>query len=126
MYIIVVHAVTISIIFPTAGRTYQIVEHPSRLVVSLDGGLHIKYASKHITQITIKALDIVIIITDRHHILVRVRINKTGAELDELDIHCIVHTRCITTEVRTRTLDGTLLVVVVKTNIISIGRTATT
>ena len=53
------------------------------------------------------------------------RINDTGAELDELSIHSIVHACGITSEVRTGTLDGSFLVVVVKTHIIGIVCTTT-
>ena len=49
MYGVVVHAIAVSVVFVTAGRTNHIVENPCALVVRFDGGLHIQHATKHIT-----------------------------------------------------------------------------
>ena len=54
------------------------------------------------------------------------RIDKTGAELHELDVHGVVHAGRVTLEIRTGTLKGSLLLIVVKTDIIGIVDTATT
>ena len=53
------------------------------------------------------------------------RINQTGAELDELRVHCVVHTSSETLVVWTSTLKSTFLVEVVETYIISIVGTTT-
>ena len=100
MYRVIIHAITVSVVFPAACRTYHVIEYPCGLVVSLDSRLHTKYTTEHVTKITIQTLDIAVVITDREHILIRVRIYETGAELDELSIHRVVHTSCVTAEVR--------------------------
>ena len=54
------------------------------------------------------------------------RVNQTGAELNELGVHSIVYTSCVTLKVRTCTLEGSFLIIVIKTNIIGIILTTTT
>ena len=125
MYGIVINSITIGIILPTAGRTYDIIQYPCRAIVSLDSRLHVQNTSQHIAQVSIKTLDILVGIRDCLRVLVRVRIYEACAELDELSVHSVVYTCCITTEVRTCTLDGTFLVVEVKSYIISIVCTTT-
>ena len=49
MYGVVVHAIAVGVVLVTAGRTNHIVEHPSALVVSLDGGLHVEHAAKDVS-----------------------------------------------------------------------------
>ena len=68
---VIVHAIAIGIIFPTTGRTHLVIEHPCTGVVSLDGGLHVEHTGQHISQITIKALDIGVV-ANRHCVLVGV------------------------------------------------------
>ena len=53
------------------------------------------------------------------------RINEAGAELDELNIHSVVHTSCITLKVRTCALERTFLIIVVKTDVIGVVGTTT-
>ena len=92
----------------------------------LDSGLHVQHTTKHITQVTIESLDILIGIRNSKVILIGMRIDKTGAELHELDVHGVVHAGRVTLEIRTGTLKGSLLLIVVKTDIIGIVDTATT
>ena len=54
------------------------------------------------------------------------RVDEAGAELDELDVHGIIYTGRITLKVRTGTLKGSLLFIVVKTDIIGIIHASTT
>ena len=60
MYGIVVHTVSISIVLIATGRTYHIIEHPCRLIVSLNCWLHIEHAAQHVTQVTIQTLYVLI------------------------------------------------------------------
>ena len=53
------------------------------------------------------------------------RIDETGTELDKLSIHGVVHTSSITLKVRTSALESTILLEIVKTNIIGIINTTT-
>ena len=53
------------------------------------------------------------------------RVDEACTELDELDVHCVVHTGGITFKVRTSALERTFLIIVVKTNIIGIISTTT-
>ena len=110
---------------PSTGRANHIVKHPCRFVVCLDCRLHVQDTTEHIAKVTIEALNVWVVVADRHRILVRVRIDKTRAEFDELSIHCIIHAGRITFEVRTCTFDRTFLVIVVKAHIISIIGTTT-
>ena len=55
---VVVHTISISIVFEAAGRTYLVVEHPSVVVISLDGGLHEQGAAQHVGHVAIESLHI--------------------------------------------------------------------
>ena len=126
MYSIIVNTIAISIVLVATGRAYHIVEYPCWSVVSLNGRLHIEHTTQHVTQITIQTLYILIGIRYCQVVLIGVRINKTGTELHELCIHRVVNTSSITLEVWTSTLEGTLLIIVIKTYIIGIINTTTT
>ena len=123
---VIIHTIAIGIVTITAGTAHLVVEHPGRTVVGLDGRLHIQHTAKHITQVTVKALNILIGIRHSEVVLIGVRIHETGTELNELNVHGIVHTGRITLKIRTGTLKGSLLVIIVKTDIIGIVHTATT
>ena len=60
VYRVVVHTVTVGIVFVAAGRTHHVVEYPCRIVVSLDGGLHVQHAAEDVTQVTIETLHVFI------------------------------------------------------------------
>ena len=123
---VIIHTIAIGIVTITAGTAHLVVEYPGRTVVGLDGRLHIQHTAKHVTQVTVKALNILIGIRHSEVVLIGVRIHKTGTELNELNVHGIVHTGRITLKIRTGTLKGSLLVIVVKTDIIGVVHTATT
>ena len=117
---VVVNAISVSVILIGTGRTYNVVEYPSVWIVSLDGRLHVQHAAEHVTQITIQTLNILAGIRYGHVVLVRVRVNKTCAELHELGVHGVVYTSCVTLKVRTSTFQSTFLIIVIKTYIICI------
>ena len=125
MNCIVIHTIAIGIILITTGRTYHIIEYPCAGIVSLDGWLHVQHTAKHVAQVTIQTLHILTSVGYGHIVLVRVRIDQTGTELHELSVHRIVHTGSITLKVRTSALESTLLLEIVKTNIIGIINTTT-
>ena len=53
------------------------------------------------------------------------RIHEAGAELDELDIHRVVHTGCVTLEVRSCALERTFLIIIVETDVVGVVGTTT-
>ena len=53
------------------------------------------------------------------------RVDKAGAELDELHVHRVVHACRVTLKVRTCALERTFLVIVVQTDVIGVVGTAT-
>ena len=123
---IIVNTVSISVITVVAGRAHLVVKHPCRWVVGLDGGLYGECAQQKVRQVSIQTLYILVGVRDGHVVLIRVRIDKTCAELHELRVHCVVHAGGEALVVRPCTFQRTLLVVVVETNIISIVRATTT
>ena len=126
MHQIVVHTIAISIIVVATGRTDFVVEYPSRRIVSLDGRLHKQCTTKHVGYIAIKSLHILRGIGNGHVVLLGMRINDAGLELDELGVHRVVHTCRVALIVRTGTLDGSLLIEVVERYIIGVVSAATT
>ena len=125
MNVIIINTITISVVLPVVGSAHFVVQTPCRLVVGLDGGLHGQSTQQHVGQIAVEALDILIGVRDGHVVLIRVRIDNAGAELDELGVHCVVHAGGETLVVRTCALKRTFLLVVVETYIISIVSTTT-
>ena len=123
---VVIHTISISIVVIVAGRAHFVVEHPCRLIISLDGRLHEQCTAEHVGHVAIKALHILRSVGDSHVVLVGVRVDKAGAELDELGLHGIVHTHGEALEVRTGTFQSSFLVEVVETHIISIMCATTT
>ena len=124
MYGIIIDTVAVCVIVETAGRTYLVVKHPCRRVVCLDSRLHEKRTAQHIGHITIETLHILRGIAKTHTVLVGVRIDETGAELDELRIHRVVHAGSETLIVWTGTFQGTFLLEIVESYIIgAIGTT---
>ena len=57
---VVIHTIAVGIVTVSTGTTHLVVEYPGRTVVGLDSGLHVQHAAQHITQITIKALYILV------------------------------------------------------------------
>ena len=53
------------------------------------------------------------------------RVNSTGAELDELSVHGVVNTGCVTGEVWTSAFYGSFLLEIVETNIVSVVTAST-
>ena len=125
MHVGVVNTISISIVAIVGGCRHPVVQHPRRWVVSPDGRLHQQRATQHVGHVAIHTLHIVTH-TKTKTVLAGVRIVEAGTELNELRFHCIVDACCETLVVRTRTLQRTLLLEVVQTDIISIVSTATT
>ena len=126
MNVIVIHTIAEGIIFIILGSRNSFVQIPGRLVISLDGRLHQQCTTQHVGHVAIQTLHIFIGIRQAHTILVRMRVNQTSTELDELGLHRIVYTGRETLVVGASTFQSTLLVEIVQTYIISIiGTTAT-
>ena len=122
---IIVDTVSVSIIVEAAGVTHLVVEHPCRLVVSLDGGLHQQRTTQHVGHVAIQTLHVLRGIRQTHTVLAGVRIDEARTELDELGLHRVVHTCGETLVVRTCALQRTSLLEVVEANVIRIVSTAT-
>ncbi len=122
---IIINTIAISIVIIAAGRTHLIIKHPSRFIVSLDRRLHQQRTAQDVSHVTIQTLYVLRSVGKTHSILIRVRINNTGAEVDELRLHRVVHTGSETLIVRACALQSSFLVIIVKTYIIGIMCTAT-
>ena len=118
MDIVVVHTISVSVIFIGACSTQLVVQTPSRLIVSLDGWLHEQCTTKYICHVTVETLDILRGVGDTHTVLTGVRVRETGTELDELRLHRVVDTGCETLVVWTCALECAGLLEVVKTYVV--------
>ena len=124
---IVVDAIAVGIVVPVLSSSHLVIKPPGGIVVSLDGWLHGQRTAQYVpTRHAVQALNVLLGIGDTHTILTGVRVDETGAELDELSFHRIVYTGCETLVVRSGTLEGSFLLEIVQTHIISIIGTAAT
>ena len=126
MYQVVVNAITVGIVVVATGRTYLVVENPSRRIVCLDRRLHKQCTTQHVGHVAVKPLYILRGIGQCHVVLLGMRINNTCLELDELGVHRVVHTCRVALIVRTGTLYGSLLIEVVERYIIGVVSATTT
>ena len=104
MDVVVIHSIAVSIVVVVPGCRNLVVQIPGRLVVGLDSGLHEQCTAKHVSHVAIQTLNVLVGIGKTHAVLIRVRIDKAGTELDELCLHGVVHTGRKALVVRTGTL----------------------
>ena len=104
MYLIIIHTIAVCVIIIILGCRNHLIQIPCGLIVCLDSWLHQQCTTQHVGHITIQTLHILVGIGKTHTVLIGVRINKTGTELDKLGLHHIVHTSGETLIVRTCTL----------------------
>ena len=70
VYAVIVYTITIGIVVIVVGCAHLVVEHPCRLVVSLDCRLHKQCASQHVVQSAIQTLKICVGVRQTHIVLI--------------------------------------------------------
>ena len=61
---IIVNTIAECIVMPAACRTHHIIKNPRGTVICLDRRLHVQYTAKHVTQVSIEALNIRVVVSD--------------------------------------------------------------